>query len=67
MNGIRRYQTGGGGGRILVQCNFNPSCSEYALQAIDRFGPLRGSFLAIKRIARCRDRQRIGREDDFLP
>lgn len=35
------------------QCRFAPTCSEYALEAIDRFGPFRGSWLALKRIGRC--------------
>lgn len=34
-------------------CRFNPSCSEYALQAIQTHGALRGSWLALKRILRC--------------
>jgi putative membrane protein insertion efficiency factor len=34
-------------------CRFYPSCSEYAYQAIMRYGPLKGLFLAIKRILRC--------------
>jgi putative membrane protein insertion efficiency factor len=34
-------------------CRFYPSCSEYAYQAIVRHGPVRGLFLAIKRILRC--------------
>jgi len=35
------------------RCRFEPSCSEYAMQAIDRFGPARGGWMAIKRIGRC--------------
>ena len=35
------------------RCRFHPSCSHYALQAMDRFGFVRGSWLAVKRIARC--------------
>lgn len=34
-------------------CRFQPTCSQYALQAVDRFGPLRGSWLAVRRILRC--------------
>jgi hypothetical protein len=34
-------------------CRFQPSCSQYALEAIDRFGALKGSYLATKRILRC--------------
>jgi putative membrane protein insertion efficiency factor len=35
------------------QCRFHPSCSAYALEAIDRHGAGRGSALAVKRICRC--------------
>ncbi len=34
-------------------CRFTPSCSNYASEAIDRYGAWRGSLLAIKRVARC--------------
>lgn len=34
-------------------CRFEPSCSEYALIAIERFGAARGSWLAARRLARC--------------
>jgi putative membrane protein insertion efficiency factor len=35
------------------RCRFHPSCSRYALEAVERFGAGRGSWLAAKRIARC--------------
>ncbi len=35
------------------RCRFQPSCSEYALEALDRHGPWRGGMLAIRRILRC--------------
>ena len=34
-------------------CRFQPTCSQYAIQAVERFGALRGSWLAVKRILRC--------------
>lgn len=35
-------------------CRFTPSCSEYCVQSIRRHGVIRGSWLSIKRILRCR-------------
>jgi putative membrane protein insertion efficiency factor len=34
-------------------CRFEPSCSEYTLQSIRRFGVLKGAWLAASRLARC--------------
>ena len=34
-------------------CRFHPSCSEYAEQALERHGALRGSWLAARRVCRC--------------
>ncbi|MDR0971485.1 MAG: membrane protein insertion efficiency factor YidD [Bacteroidales bacterium] len=34
-------------------CRFSPSCSQYAFEAIKKYGPLKGGYLAIKRIFRC--------------
>jgi len=34
-------------------CRFEPSCSRYAATCVDRFGPARGVWLALKRLARC--------------
>ena len=36
-----------------ASCRFHPSCSEYARQAVGRFGAVRGSGLAVRRIFRC--------------
>lgn len=35
-------------------CRFEPSCSRYAEEALRRHGALRGSWLALRRLARCR-------------
>ena len=50
---ISLYQRRGGGQRFLVECNYTPSCSEYAKTAIERFGVRVGVGLAIARIRRC--------------
>ena len=34
-------------------CRFTPTCSQYAIEAIEKYGPLKGGWLALKRIARC--------------
>jgi uncharacterized protein len=38
---------------LLPSCRFQPTCSAYALEAIERFGVFKGSFLAVRRILRC--------------
>ena len=34
-------------------CRFIPTCSEYALQAIEKYGALKGGLLALRRILKC--------------
>jgi hypothetical protein len=41
------------GGASSGGCRYHPSCSQYALDALKTHGPVRGSWLAIRRIARC--------------
>jgi putative membrane protein insertion efficiency factor len=35
------------------QCRFTPTCSNYALEALKKYGVFKGSWLAIKRISKC--------------
>jgi len=39
---------------LPAACRFEPTCSAYAVGAVQRHGVLRGSWLALKRILRCR-------------
>ncbi len=38
---------------LAPSCRYLPSCSEYAEEAILNFGPMRGGWLALKRLGRC--------------
>lgn len=38
---------------LPAACRFTPSCSEYAIAAIQKYGVLKGSWLALRRILRC--------------
>lgn len=61
---IRAYQ-------ILISplfpptCRFQPTCSQYALEAVKRFGVCRGTWLAMKRVVKCHPRHPGG--DDPVP
>lgn len=48
---IRCYQKISGPWHL--QCRFYPSCSNYALEAIKKYGMIKGWFLALKRILKC--------------
>lgn len=39
--------------RTAPTCKYTPTCSEYAITAINRFGAIRGGYLAAKRVLRC--------------
>lgn len=49
--GVRMYQ-GLSAGRP-PRCRFYPSCSAYAVEAFERHGAARGSWLTLRRLARC--------------
>lgn len=35
------------------KCKFIPTCSQYAIEALEKYGPVKGLFLACKRILKC--------------
>jgi putative membrane protein insertion efficiency factor len=46
-------------------CRFQPTCSEYFLQSVERYGVIKGTWLGLKRIARCQPWGGCG--DDPVP
>lgn len=38
---------------IGQQCRFSPTCSQYAIDAINQYGGLKGFYLGLRRLARC--------------
>ena len=38
---------------LKPSCRYYPTCSAYAIEAIQKYGPFKGGYLAIKRILRC--------------
>ncbi len=49
------------------QCRFSPSCSEYAAEVLIGHGPLKGSWLALGRLCRCRPGAAWGYDPAPLP
>lgn len=39
--------------KMRPTCRFYPTCSQYAIEAITKYGGLKGSYMAIKRILKC--------------
>lgn len=50
--GVRAYQVGLGP-LLPASCRYYPTCSAYAIEALERHGALRGSWLTIRRLLRC--------------
>lgn len=60
---IRFYQKNISPG-LPPRCRFIPTCSQYALEAVEKYGPARGGLLAAKRFLRC---QPFSRGDLYDP
>lgn len=50
---IRFYRKNLSGLKRSPTCRFIPTCSEYALDAVLKYGAVKGSYLAVKRLLRC--------------
>lgn len=52
---------------LPTACRFQPTCSEYALIALREHGPIRGSWLAIRRLLRCHPVRFLGGGEGYDP
>ncbi|WP_298445250.1 membrane protein insertion efficiency factor YidD [uncultured Ferrimonas sp.] len=65
---IRAYQAKGGSKQLLnIECNFEPTCSEYTRQSIVKYGACKGWRLGLARIRRCNQPDLIEKIHDEVP
>ena len=50
---VKFYQKNISGLKSAPSCRFIPTCSQYAVEAIEKYGAVKGSWLALRRIVRC--------------
>ncbi len=50
-----------------ARCRYVPTCSQYAVEAIERFGPWKGGWLAFRRLMRCHPFSKHDRFDPVPP
>lgn len=53
VRAIRFYQVYLSPLKMRTHCRFYPTCSQYAIQAIEKYGPVKGGLMAAWRILRC--------------
>lgn len=51
--GLIRFYQWGISPYLPARCRYTPTCSQYAVEAVSRFGALKGGYLALRRILRC--------------
>ena len=51
--GLIRFYRGAISPAFPACCRFTPTCSQYALEAVEKYGALKGGWLALRRILRC--------------
>ena len=52
---------------LAPACRFSPTCSTYALEALHLHGPIKGSWLALRRLARCHPIALLGGGQGYDP
>lgn len=52
---------------FLPACRYVPTCSEYAMEAVDAYGAVRGSWMALRRVVRCHPLAKGGYDPVLAP
>ena len=63
LSSIRFYQKYLSKLKVRTHCIFTPTCSQYAYEAVEKYGVLKGGWLAFKRLMRCNPFNRNGGYD----
>ncbi len=50
---VKFYQKHFSGLKSAPSCRFIPTCSQYALEALEKYGAVKGTYLALKRVLKC--------------
>jgi putative membrane protein insertion efficiency factor len=53
ISAILRFYQWGVSPLLPSACRYHPTCSEYMRQAVEKYGPVRGVWMGIKRVGRC--------------
>ena len=54
ISAIEAYQRRGGSKAFFgIECNFQPTCSEYCIESLKQWGLFKGLYFSVKRISKC--------------